>query len=152
AGVVALPDGFLAVLADGVYLRGARYRRAGKTWRRSWLTGEHARQTLGLQVTPDARTLLYAHSAADTPARWYRARLSGEKVESPAGLVDLLSDHFAGRLRARTEVVRWKGGLDEEVEGILYYPHGYQAGRRYPLVVMIHGGPASADLDSWEES
>ena len=32
-----------------------------------------------------------------------------------------------------------------EVEGLLYYPLDYEAGRRYPLVVQTHGGPASSD-------
>src|SRR5204863_1369714 len=53
---------------------------------------------------------------------------------------------------ARTEIARWKGGNNDPVEGILYYPHGYKAGTKYPLIVMIHGGPASADLDAWEET
>ncbi len=48
--------------------------------------------------------------------------------------------------------MRWKGALDEEVEGVLYYPHGYKEGTKYPLVLMIHGGPFGADFDSWEES
>jgi dipeptidyl aminopeptidase/acylaminoacyl peptidase len=32
------------------------------------------------------------------------------------------------------------------VGGVLIKPVGYQAGKRYPLIVAIHGGPASADL------
>src|SRR5262249_4794939 len=52
----------------------------------------------------------------------------------------------------RTEVVKWKGALDEEVEGVLYYPHKYQKGEKYPLVLMIHGGPFGADPDAWDEN
>jgi dienelactone hydrolase len=36
------------------------------------------------------------------------------------------------------------------VEGILFYPQNYEAGKKYPLVVMIHGGPLGADLDLWD--
>jgi dipeptidyl aminopeptidase/acylaminoacyl peptidase len=32
------------------------------------------------------------------------------------------------------------------VGGVLVKPVGYEAGKRYPLIVAIHGGPASADL------
>jgi dipeptidyl aminopeptidase/acylaminoacyl peptidase len=42
---------------------------------------------------------------------------------------------------ARTEVVRWPGAGGFEVEGLLTYPLDYQPGRRYPLLVVIHGGP-----------
>jgi dipeptidyl aminopeptidase/acylaminoacyl peptidase len=42
----------------------------------------------------------------------------------------------------RSEVIRWRGKDGMEIEGILLYPVGYQAGRRVPLVASIHGGPS----------
>jgi dipeptidyl aminopeptidase/acylaminoacyl peptidase len=45
---------------------------------------------------------------------------------------------------ARYETVRWRSGDGAPVEGILVYPVNHQAGRRYPLIVQLHGGPASA--------
>ncbi|MDT5269636.1 MAG: hypothetical protein QOH49_1822 [Acidobacteriota bacterium] len=41
----------------------------------------------------------------------------------------------------KTEVVRWKSADGKEVEGLLTYPVGYQAGRKVPLILNIHGGP-----------
>jgi dipeptidyl aminopeptidase/acylaminoacyl peptidase len=38
------------------------------------------------------------------------------------------------------EAVRWKGSMGE-VEGVLFKPFGYDAARRYPLLVNPHGGP-----------
>jgi dipeptidyl aminopeptidase/acylaminoacyl peptidase len=150
-GFVPTANGFLALLADGVRNRPARFTRSTGGWTRQWLSGSHAANLFGLAAGADGRTLLYAHSAASTPTRWYRARLDGTRIETPSPLPSF-NEEFSERRLARTEVVRWKGGLDEEVEGILYYPHAYKAGKRYPLVVMIHGGPASADLDCWNES
>ncbi len=40
-----------------------------------------------------------------------------------------------------TEVIRWKGPDNFDVEGILIKPVGSEAGKRYPLVLQIHGGP-----------
>ncbi len=40
-----------------------------------------------------------------------------------------------------TTIVKWKGPDNFEIEGLLIKPLGYQAGNRYPLVLMIHGGP-----------
>ncbi len=45
----------------------------------------------------------------------------------------------------RQEVISWKGEDGATVEGLIYYPHNYQAGNKYPLVVQTHGGPASSD-------
>jgi len=39
------------------------------------------------------------------------------------------------------------GGL--EIEGWLMKPFGYQAGKKYPLVLYIHGGPHSAYGENW---
>jgi len=42
--------------------------------------------------------------------------------------------------------VEWTSTDGKTVGGVLVYPVGYQEGTRYPLIVAIHGGPASADL------
>jgi dipeptidyl aminopeptidase/acylaminoacyl peptidase len=49
----------------------------------------------------------------------------------------------------KTEVVRWtsKDGLG--VEGLLTYPVGYEKGRRYPLLLVIHGGPTGVFVQSF---
>ena len=62
-------------------------------------------------------------------------------------------DHLARDFRLpRQEKVTWKGADGVTVEGLLFYPVDYQPGRRYPLVVQTHGGPASSDrfgFGSW---
>jgi dipeptidyl aminopeptidase/acylaminoacyl peptidase len=44
------------------------------------------------------------------------------------------------------EEITWRSTDGHEVGGVLVKPAGYQPGRRYPLIVAIHGGPASADV------
>jgi dipeptidyl aminopeptidase/acylaminoacyl peptidase len=144
-------DGFVALLASGARHKLARYWRQENSWRREWIVGEHSSNIFGIELGKDDKTLLYAHSTASKPTEWYRAKLEGSRIDSPVQLTDI-NQHLKDKTIARTEVIRWKGALDEEVEGILYYPHNYEPGKRYPLVVMIHGGPASADLDAWSES
>jgi poly(3-hydroxybutyrate) depolymerase len=150
-GFALTRDGFVALLAGGVRNRAARFTRTADGWRRTWLEGAHAGQLFGIQASSDGKTLLYAHSTAGTPTQWYAARLEGGRIEASVA-VAVVNEHFRKRPRARTEVVRWKGACDEEVEGILYYPHDHRAGERRPLVVMIHGGPALADQDCWYET
>jgi dipeptidyl aminopeptidase/acylaminoacyl peptidase len=149
-GIVPLADGFLALLADGARHRVARFVRQNNRLSRSWLAGEHARNLSGLAATSDAKTVLYAYSTASTPTRWYHARLRGDKLE-PLQAISPCNDHLKKKPKARTEVVRWQGAQGEEVEGLLYYPHGYRPGAKAPLVVQIHGGPASAVHDAWNE-
>ncbi|HEV8264881.1 MAG TPA: S9 family peptidase [Gemmatimonadales bacterium] len=49
----------------------------------------------------------------------------------------------------RYETVHWKAGDGTTVEGILVYPVGWERTRRYPLIVQLHGGPASAYQNSF---
>ena len=49
-----------------------------------------------------------------------------------------------------TEAVRWKAPDGVTVEGLLIKPLGYEKGRRYPLIVQLHGGPAAADMNSFQ--
>ena len=44
------------------------------------------------------------------------------------------------------EEVTWTSTDGRSVGGVLVKPVGYQAGKRYPLIVAIHGGPAAADV------
>ena len=44
------------------------------------------------------------------------------------------------------EEITWKSTDGTKVSGVLIKPVGYQTGKRYPLIVAIHGGPAAADM------
>ncbi|MEZ5286993.1 MAG: S9 family peptidase [Vicinamibacterales bacterium] len=48
-----------------------------------------------------------------------------------------------------TEVVTWKSPDGTEVEGVLLKPLGFQAGQRYPTLVVAHGGPAGAYTNNY---
>jgi len=53
----------------------------------------------------------------------------------------------------REEKIQWKGADGVTVEGLLFYPVGYEQGQRYPFAVQTHGGPQASDrfgFGSWE--
>ena len=50
------------------------------------------------------------------------------------------------RLLGDQEEISWTSADGRAVGGVLVKPVGYQPGRRYPLIVSIHGGPAAADV------
>jgi dipeptidyl aminopeptidase/acylaminoacyl peptidase len=49
----------------------------------------------------------------------------------------------------QTEIVRWKASDGLEIEGLLTYPVGYEKGKRYPLLLVIHGGPTGVFVQSF---
>lgn len=51
---------------------------------------------------------------------------------------------------ARVTEVRWQIDNGMAADGVLTYPVGYVAGRKYPLVLDIHGGPV--ETSTWDMS
>lgn len=147
----ATEDGVLALLVDGVRFKPARFTRSGESWSRAWVEGEHNSNLFMWTLGEDGRTLVYLHTTASKPEQWYRARQEGPRIVEPGQLTEL-NPSFKDKPTHRTEVVRWQGARGEEVEGILYYPLNYEEGKRFPLILSIHGGPAGADMDAWDQS
>ncbi|HEV7499516.1 MAG TPA: S9 family peptidase, partial [Vicinamibacteria bacterium] len=58
----------------------------------------------------------------------------------PKVLTDMTAQ-VAGWTLGSTELVRWTSSDGAEIEGVLHKPADFQAGKRYPLLVVIHGGP-----------
>jgi dipeptidyl aminopeptidase/acylaminoacyl peptidase len=50
---------------------------------------------------------------------------------------------------ARQEVVTWKARDGLDLQGIVIYPLNYVEGRRYPLILSVHGGPESHEPNGW---
>jgi dipeptidyl aminopeptidase/acylaminoacyl peptidase len=44
----------------------------------------------------------------------------------------------------KTDSVQWKSNDGFDADGILTYPVDYRSGKKYPLVLVIHGGPEGA--------
>jgi dipeptidyl aminopeptidase/acylaminoacyl peptidase len=46
---------------------------------------------------------------------------------------------------SRREVIHWKSGDGTPIEGVLYKPADFDPAKKYPLLVVIHGGPTGID-------
>lgn len=66
----------------------------------------------------------------------------------PVKLVDLnpqIEEFYLGDFKP----YKWKSKDGKIIEGILGLPHDFQKGKKYPLIVQLHGGPASAYMLSF---
>jgi len=140
--------GFITLLANGVHPGFARYLREGNTWQREWITGLHSTNVFAFELGRDNRTLVCDYSSSTLPEQWEKAVLNGARLESPVPLTHL-NPGLEKKRKARCETLHWTGALGETVEGMLCYPLDYTVGQRYPLIVEIHGGPASLFGDQW---
>jgi dipeptidyl aminopeptidase/acylaminoacyl peptidase len=56
-----------------------------------------------------------------------------------------MGDQLKGFTLAHREVISWKSTDGAAIEGVLYTPPKMEAGKKYPLLVVIHGGPTGVD-------
>jgi dipeptidyl aminopeptidase/acylaminoacyl peptidase len=96
-------------------------------------------------LSADGRTVAFGWSDLSAPDDVYVAATAG--AWAPRRLTRLHPEVDSLPM-GRGEVVRWRSTDGLEIEGIVVYPVGYQAGRRYPTVVHVHGGPSGI----WNES
>jgi len=88
----------------------------------------------------------FVATSVDRPTELYIAGVDGRGERKLTGFNDALNEEIAWPTAERF-TYESVGGLD--IEAWLQYPHGYVQGRKYPLVLYIHGGPHSAYGEGW---
>jgi dipeptidyl aminopeptidase/acylaminoacyl peptidase len=87
--------------------------------------------------------------------------LSGPSAPGDVQVVDLakgtmtkvtdVNPQLSGLELAQMRGVTWKSHDGLEIEGLLWLPASYKGETRLPLVLSIHGGPASVFTTSWRD-
>jgi len=88
-------------------------------------------------VAPNGGLALVASGAQDVPELLW---LAPDAKEAEA-LTDLNGDWADGYALAPIDLVTWEAPDGLTIEGLLTLPPDYEEGRKYPLVVSLHGGP-----------
>lgn len=97
-----------------------------------------------VDASDDGRTLACAGERPEHP----RELFAGAPGNALRRLTHLNPGLDGVRLGERS-IARWKAADGLELEGVLTKPVGYEGGKRYPLVVLVHGGPEGISLDGW---
>ncbi len=107
----------------------------------------HDQASITATMDEDLGTLLISYSDPSTAGTVFTAA-SPEQIGTRPSWRQLTDPNPQVRKFALGEEqeVSWKSTDGKTVGGVLIKPVGYQAGKRYPLIVAIHGGPASADV------
>jgi len=113
-------------------------------------TGKATQLTRGrtLQVGSFSADGSRAAFVMDAPASPPEVCTADASFATPRCLTDL-NPQTRGFAMGDTEVVTWKSSDGLEVEGILLKPVGFDPDKRYPLLVVAHGGPAGAHLNNF---
>ena len=85
---------------------------------------------------------------ADSPSHPAEVFFADAPATAPRRLTRS-NEWLSARALARQEVVRYKARDGLELEGLLVRPLNEVAGRRYPLIVVVHGGPEAHYSNGW---
>jgi dipeptidyl aminopeptidase/acylaminoacyl peptidase len=92
----------------------------------------------GINLNKNGTVFGFTRQTSDTPPDVY---ISSVNEFAPVQITRVNADMQMPAI-GKTEVIRWKSKDGKDIEGLLTYPVGYQAGQRVPLILNIHGGPA----------
>jgi dipeptidyl aminopeptidase/acylaminoacyl peptidase len=95
----------------------------------------------------DGGAILISYADPANPGSLYLARSEAEMGDRSTWIrLTNPNPQVAGLALGAAEEITWKSKDGRMVGGVLLKPVGYTAGRKYPLIVAIHGGPAGADV------
>ncbi|HEX9425270.1 MAG TPA: S9 family peptidase [Pyrinomonadaceae bacterium] len=100
----------------------------------------------GLQITPDGKSLIFANSSMAMPAEIYRADIDSGNLTALTSTNRDLMAQFGLR---KAEELEWTGALGKKIHGFIVKPSNFDSNKKYPLAVIIHGGPQGAFNDNW---
>ena len=104
------------------------------------------RKMMGFSVDPAGRHVAFVSTSMTHPTELYVADADGRNERRLTSFNDKLSSEVAFSDAERFTYTSVGG---TEIEGWLMKPYGWQPGRKYPLVLYIHGGPHSQYGEGW---
>lgn len=129
------PSGILFAGLEGVSSRVYQLSAAGTI---SALNASIGQSLGGVSFSRDFSTVACTLGDAKTFPEVFVARTSnfgeGRTLTS-------FASQIAGWTIGNREMVSWKSTDGTEITGVLHKPMDFQPGRKYPLLVIIHGGP-----------
>jgi dipeptidyl aminopeptidase/acylaminoacyl peptidase len=93
----------------------------------------------GFSFSTDYTRIAYVSSTASQYPEVFAADLRGD-VLNPKKLTNLGAQVADWEL-GTSEMISWTSKDGATIEGVLHKPSNFKAGQRYPLLVVIHGGP-----------
>ncbi|HEY6292112.1 MAG TPA: S9 family peptidase [Terriglobia bacterium] len=99
-----------------------------------------------LSVAPDGKTLVFTHTTLAQPVEIDRASADGSRLAP----VTRLNQALLATLEMNpAEFVYTKGALGASIENLVVKPPDFDPKKKYPGLMLIHGGPQSAWDDAW---
>jgi dipeptidyl aminopeptidase/acylaminoacyl peptidase len=111
------------------------------------LTGLHTvfknapEQIFGFSFSKDGQQFACTGRNGDQLTEVFKGNINNNELKKITDMTAQTS-HWT---TAQSEVISWKSKDGAAIEGVLHKPKNYDPTKKYPLLVMIHGGPTGID-------
>ncbi len=99
-----------------------------------------------VQVSPDGKLLVFTRQSALRPIEIFRADADGQNVLPLTAVNSTVLDKLE---IGAVESVRYEGVAGAKVHAWIVKPPRFDPGRKWPAIVLVHGGPQSAWNDNF---
>ncbi|MBX2942927.1 MAG: S9 family peptidase [Cyclobacteriaceae bacterium] len=96
-------------------------------------------------ISQSGNRMSYTFEDVNTPKEVFTAGLKGENTKK----ISSMNADFNPPTLGKTELISWKSKDGMVIEGLLTYPVDFVKGKKYPIVLQIHGGPAGVFSQSY---
>ncbi len=105
----------------------------------------HGGYDTNVRVTPDGKRLIIARQSVKHPVDLYRSTDTGQRITQ----LTVINRDVLDSLEMNTVEEFWYQGAVDSIHGMLVKPPFFAEGTRYPMILLIHGGPQGAFGDDF---
>ena len=134
---------------DGFRDKLFKLTRAGAGWSALPQVVVGTMNNSGLSIAGDGKAIVWLRDATDHPAEVYAATAG---AVGATGLRQLTheNDALVAQLKLSPAEEYWfKGANGDSVQGVIVRPPNWEAGKKFPVLLLIHGGPQGGWVDQW---
>jgi dipeptidyl aminopeptidase/acylaminoacyl peptidase len=134
--------------SDGIYFSGLQktsrhlFRVDPESGKMQRITGPDSYVASQFSFTKDFSRMAFTGGA---PNQFSEVAVSPVERFDPRPLTNVAEQYKKFKLATR-EVTEWKSTDGTTIQGILIKPANFDPAKKYPLLVVIHGGPTGVDL------
>lgn len=100
----------------------------------------------GVTIAKDGKVMAFTRQSMTMPAEVFTARTDGSDV---AQLTRVNAELLAQLDLSKPEDFEYTGALKTKIHGFIVKPPHFDKAKKYPMILLIHGGPQGAWLDAW---
>ena len=133
------PDGIYFAAEQKTYAHLFRLNPATKTVEK--LSSPDHLASFSFSFSQDYKQVAYRAALENQYAEIYSSKVAPWEAKK----LTVMGDQLKGFTLAHREVISWKSADGTTIEGVVYKPGDFDPKKKYPLLVVIHGGPTGVD-------